>query len=153
MFKPTYLTKKQKGVLEDLFSTSLTVQEILEKWKVRRPTYDRWHSQDLFAAEFKRRLKLMRNESDLIFARYSVEVAMKLVSLTAAQKDEIARKACLDVINHYNRKPKTRFMKKPQIESKPKTLPPDVASRMLAFLTEEKKRPACPSKPSAGGSA
>ena len=112
MLKSKYLTKKQKGVLEDLFSGSLTVQEVLEKWYVTRRTYFRWHAQEFFAAEFKRLMNLVHSESDLICARYSAQVAMKLVSLTVAEKDEIARKACMNVINHPSRKTKNQIVAK-----------------------------------------
>jgi len=138
MLKSKFLTKKQKRVLEDLFSTTFTVQEVLEKWKVKKTTYHRWHSQEFFASEYKRLLKLIRSESELIFARYSAEVALKLVSLTAAEKDEIARKACMDVINHPRYKVKKEFIKKPPEEETHEPLPPEVASRLLAALAAEK---------------
>ncbi|MGA2323327.1 MAG: hypothetical protein ABSG22_05720 [Sedimentisphaerales bacterium] len=140
MLKSKYLTKKQKGVLEDLFSGPLTVQEVLEKWKVTRRTYFRWHAQEFFSSEFKRLLNLVHSESELICARYSAEVAMKLVSLTVAEKDEIARKACMNVINHPSRKTKNQIATKnlPIPEETYPPLPPEVASRLLAALANEK---------------
>ena len=139
MLKSKYLSKKQRGVLEDLFSGGLTVQEVLEKWKVTRRTYYRWHAQEFFAAEFKRLMNLTRCESELIFARYAADVAAKLVNLTFAEKDEIARKACMDVINYPNRRAKNHVESKklPITEPEPEPLPPEVASRLLAALANE----------------
>ncbi len=139
MLKSKYLTKKQKGVLEDLFSAGLNVQEILEKWKVTRQTYYRWHAQPFFAAEFKRLLNLAQSECELILARYAAAVAMKLVSLSAAEKEETARKACMDVIVNYDRKIKRKSGIDPKpIEEPLIDLPPQVASKMLALLAGEK---------------
>jgi predicted DNA-binding protein YlxM (UPF0122 family) len=138
MLKSKYLTKKQKGVLEDLFLGGLDVQEILEKWKVTRRTYYRWHAQPFFAAEFKRLLDLAHSQCELVLARYAADVAMKLVSLSAAEKEETARKACMDVIVNYDRKIK----RKSENEAKPTEeplidLPPEVAGKMLALLAGE----------------
>jgi histone H3/H4 len=136
--KPKYLTKRQKGVLEDLFSGVLNEQEILEKWKVRRRTYHKWHGQEFFAAEFKRLLKLAQSQSELIFARYAADVAAKLVSLAGTEKEDIARKACMYVINHPDRKGKNlvEIKELPETEPLPE-LPPEVASRLLAALAGE----------------
>ena len=139
MLKSKFLTKKQKGVLEDLFYGTLTVQEVLEKWRVTRRTYFRWHAQEFFASEFKRLMGLVHSESELICARYSAEVAMKLVSLTVAEKDEIARKACMAVTNHPSRNVKTQIVAKnlPIPEEPLPELPPEVQSKLLAFLADD----------------
>ena len=140
MVKSKYLTGNQRAVLADLFSGKFTVQEVLDKRKVTRRTYYRWHGQECFAAEFKRLLELSRNEYQLVFAHYAPDIAMKLVSLTTADKDETARKACMDVIANHDRKIKH----KSENETKPKEEPlidlsPEVASKMLALLAEEKR--------------
>jgi hypothetical protein len=139
MLKSKYLTKRQKGVLEDLFSGSLTVQEVLEKWRVTRRTYFRWHAQEFFASEFKRLLSIVHSESELICARYSAEVAMKLVSLTVAEKEEVARKACMAVINHPSRKTINQIVTKnmPAPEEPLPEIPPEVQSKLLAFLADD----------------
>ena len=139
MLKSKYLTKKQKGVLEDLFSGGLNVQEILEKWKVTRRTYYRWHAQPFFAAEFKRLLNLAQSRCELILARYTADVAMKLVSLSAAEKEETARKACMDVIVNHDRKVKHKSKDENNAIEEPLIdLSPEVAGKMLALLAGEK---------------
>jgi predicted DNA-binding protein YlxM (UPF0122 family) len=135
-----YLTEKQRGVLADLFSGRFTVQEVLEKRKVTRRTYYRWHAQEYFAAEFKRLLELTRNEYQLIFAHYAPDIAMKLVTLTTADKDETARKACMDVIANHDRKIKHKSENESNAIEEPLIdLSPEVASKMLALLAEEKR--------------
>jgi membrane carboxypeptidase/penicillin-binding protein len=138
MLYSKYLTKRQRGVLVDLFSGKFTEREVLEKRKVTRRTYHRWHAQEYFAAEYKRLLELVRSESQLVFARYSSDIAMKLVTLAAAEKEETARKACMDVIvNHDNKtKLKGKNDSKPIEEPLPE-LPPEVASRLLAALAND----------------
>ena len=76
-------------------------EEVLKKRRVRRRTYRRWHTMANFTAEYKRRLKQAKLEGERIMAKYSNVAASKLVELTQSKKEEIARKASLDVINHF----------------------------------------------------
>jgi hypothetical protein len=142
MLKPKYLTKKQKSVLEDLFSNRLDLQEVLEKWKVKRQTYYKWHAQEYFAAQFNLRLNLAQREPEVIFARYASNVAERLVGLTVSEKAETARKACMDVITHPDRKAKKQSESKTlPVEEPPGPLPQEVASRLFAALADEKLIP------------
>ena len=139
MSKGKYLNKKQSGVLTDLFTGQLDEEEVLEKWKVMRATYSRWHKTANFAAEYKKRLKQANRKSELIIARFAPVAASKLVELTQSEKEETARKACLDVINHSRGKAKKSSDGKepPEAEQRPK-LSPEKASRLLAALAAEK---------------
>jgi hypothetical protein len=133
-----YLTTTQRRVIDDLFAGQLSEDDVLKKWHVTRRTYCRWHEQEIFAAEFNRRLKLSHRQTELIFANWASSVAAKLVNLTDAEKEETARKACMDVINHPDRKAKNQSEnKKPPEEEPLPELPPEVASRLLAALADD----------------
>ena len=138
MLRSMYLSKKQRGVLDDLFSGKFSTQEVLEKWKVTRRLYGRWHEQPFFAAEYNRLINLTNRESELILACCTANVASRLVNLADSEKAETARKACMDIITHPDRKAKLE-PKNPPPAKEPKSLPPEVASRLLTFLTDEKE--------------
>jgi hypothetical protein len=135
MSKVKHLWSRQLGVLNDLFTGQIEEEEVLKKWRVTRQTYVRWHTMANFTAEYKRRLKQAKLEGERILARYSSTAASKLVELTQSEKEEIARKASLDVIHYFRRKPKSRSAgkKEPEAEKLP-DLPPEKASRLLAAL-------------------
>jgi hypothetical protein len=135
MSKVKHLWSRQLGVLNDLFTGQIEEEEVLKKWRVARQTYVRWHTMANFTAEYKRRLKQAKLEGERILARYSSTAASKLVELTQSEKEEIARKASLDVIHYFRRKPKGRSAgkKEPEAEKLP-DLPPEKASRLLAAL-------------------
>jgi hypothetical protein len=141
MFHSAYLSNKQKHVLEDLFSGSSTTEDVLDKWKVTRRTYHKWHSQEFFSSEFKRLLALRRLESELVLAHYYPEVAAKLVNLTCAEKEETARKACSDIIKLPRPKAESRIDDKCRLEEENlPELSPELASRLLAVIADERKR-------------
>ncbi len=133
------LCPKQLNVLEDLFSCELDEEEVLKKWKVRQRTYQNWHLMENFAAEYKRRLKQVRRKSELIIARFAPAAAGKLVQLTQSDKEETARKACLDIINQINPKPKKKSTRK-ETQKEEKKLSPELTSKLLTALTENDKK-------------
>jgi len=133
------LSRKQLAVIDDLFAGELAEQAILNKYKIKRSTYNQWLADENFEAELTRRIKTTKLMSKVLIAKFSVVAAAKLVQLTESEKEETARKACLDII----------FLpdlgdKKDQSEEtnddgeKLPELSDETASRLLAALAEEK---------------
>ncbi|MGA2070076.1 MAG: hypothetical protein ABSG97_01900 [Sedimentisphaerales bacterium] len=127
------LTKKQLAVIEDLFVGELEEQQILEKHKIDRRTYDKWLAEENFAGEFDRRIKSAHRRGELIIARFANVAAAKLVQLTESENQETSRKACLDVINYLRQKAEPVSDDQPEAEKLP-DLSPELASRLLAAL-------------------
>jgi hypothetical protein len=100
MFQQESLTEQQKGVLEDIFFSKLTIQEILERRQIDRYVYCQWFTDELFAIEYNKTLALLHLESKLVFARYTSKIAEKMISLAMEEDEKIALEACRDVINH-----------------------------------------------------
>lgn len=136
MFQSNCLSEQQKGVLEDLFFSTLTVREVLEKWQVDRWVYCKWLTEELFSLEFTRTLELLRLESKLVLARYSSQIAAKMVSLAMEEDSEIARQACMDVITHPDFKDSIADARPDKQEELP-PLPPKLASKLLAALADD----------------
>ena len=78
-------------------------------------------------------LELLRLESKLVLARYSSQIAMKMVSLTMEEDNEIARQACMDVINHPDFKAANdaKIGHEMDKEEEPPEVPPELASKWL----------------------
>jgi len=136
-----YLSQRQLTVLDDLFNSELDEQAVLDKHKVRRSTYDRWLADKIFAERFKQYVNGLKRQSELLMAKYSCLAAAKLVELTASDKAETARKACLDIISV----PKIVNSRDEQTDKAPKESSQQVeqlsdatASRLLTALAEEK---------------
>jgi len=141
MARRKYLSQRQLTVLDDLFNSNLDEQGVLDKHKVRRSTYDRWLADELFAERVERYVNGLKRRSGLLMARYSCLAAAKLVELTASDKAETARKACLDIISQ----PQIAADRGEQPDKSPKEsdkhveqLSDATASRLLVALAEEK---------------
>jgi len=141
MDKKIKLTKRQLAVIEDLFAGELDEQAVLDKHKVSRNLYNRWLKDADFAGEFDQRIEGAFRQSAALIARYAPLAAAKLVQLTESDKEETARKACLDIISM----PWLSAAKKPlapsgpgPAESPPQSeLSDQTASRLLAAMAEE----------------
>lgn len=137
MAKQRYLNQRQLTVLDDLFNSELDEQAVLDKHKVRRSTYERWLADKLFAERFNRYVNSIRRRSELLMAKYSCLAAAKLVGLTASEKAETARRACLDIINQPKVATEAERIEK-NCDKQAELLSDATASRLLAALAEEK---------------
>jgi hypothetical protein len=137
MGKYKYLNPKQLAVLDDLFNSDLDEQGVLDKHGVRRSTYENWLANELFAGRFNRYVDNVRRRSELLIAKYRCLAAAKLVELTASEKGETARKACLDIISQPKIKTETEVPEKDS-DKQAEQLTGAQASRILAVLAEEK---------------
>jgi len=99
MAKRKKLSKKQLAVMDDMFTAELDEQAVLEKHKVSRNVYNRWLADGLFVSEFDRRIMSAHRQSAALIARYAPLAVAKLVQLTELDKEETARKACMDIIS------------------------------------------------------
>ena len=140
MKKKKNLTKRQLAVIEDLFAGELEEQEVLDRHKVSRNTFNKWLSDQRFIEQFNNRIAQAYHQSELIIARYARLAALKLIELTESDKDETARKACLDIITRNSISPRLYAEGLNPEQSTPPVdkLSPQTASRLLAVLAEEK---------------
>ena len=137
MGKRKNLTKKQLAIIEDLFAGELDEQAVLDKHKVSSNLYNRWLADKRFAEQFNECIARAYRQSELIIARYAPLAAAKLVQLTESDKEETARKACLDIISFPRLAP--QFSGGPSTDSQvPPDLPAETAGRLLAALAEER---------------
>ena len=96
--KARYLTKKQLDFLDDLFKYD-DEKSVLVKHGVSERIYSNWRGSGEFSAEFRRRVEVLENQTKLLLVKYKAYAAAKLVELTQSDKEETARKACLDIIS------------------------------------------------------
>lgn len=136
MSKSKSLTKRQLAVIEDLFDGQLDEPAALEKHKVKPSLYNKWLNDQRFAEALEQRIARSYRAGQIVLARYTTTAASKLVALTECEKEETARKACLDIIT-----PSTATKQRPGPQQPATTaetkLSPEMASRILEVLAEE----------------
>lgn len=136
------LSKKQVAVIDDLFGGDLDEQAVLEKHKVNRNIYNRWLADDLFVSEFDSRVMSAHRQSAVLIAKYAPLAAAKLVQLTESDKEETARKACMDIISLPALLDK-RVVQSGELQASetklPQQLTEQAAGRLLAALAQEER--------------
>ena len=138
-----HLSNKQRAVIEDMFKNGLSEHEVLEKYKIYPYRYRNWLKNGLFAQELDNRIEAARRQSELAMARWLPLATERLAQLTISEKDETARKACLDIISLHTLEAEQKTAQNAQtVQAKEiKPLPPEVASKLLAALVEIEKNP------------
>ncbi|UCD53109.1 MAG: hypothetical protein JSW27_10790 [Phycisphaerales bacterium] len=141
MPKEKKLTRRQRAVIEDLFMAEMDEQDVLDKHKVSRALYSRWLADERFIAYLEWKMAQAYRSGRLILARYATVAAGKLVALTDCEKEETARKACLDIITLDN----PTLTASPnaasdQSDTGPAELPPETARRILAALAQQEPK-------------
>ncbi len=132
------LSNRQLAVIDDLFACELDEQAILAKHKIKRGTYNQWLADGNFRAELNRRIDGARLLSEVLMARYSVIAAAKLVRLTESEKEETARRACLDIIGFPRPAEAKDKLPEENAGDEPR-LSDETAGKILAALAEEEK--------------
>ena len=136
-------SKRQLAVIDDLFDGKMDEQEILEKHNLSISVFRKWLSSDNFIAELGRRTEAARRQSEMIIARFAPAAAAELVALTECEKEDVRRKACLDIITAAGSNPASAIAAEsgPAVGNIEKTtapawLSPQLASRLLAVMAE-----------------
>lgn len=131
------LSRRQLDVIDELCEGEMSEAKVLAKYGVSHAIYRRWLSMGAFAEEMEFRIGAARRQSQLIMAKYAPAVAAKLIQLTESEKEETARKACLDIIQM----PATVSdqYKKPEPSSNEINLTPETATRILEALAKQTK--------------
>ncbi len=136
------LKKRQLAVIDDLFTGELGEQAVLDKHKVSRNVYNRWLAEGLFVSELDRRIISAYRQSAALIAKYAPLAAAKLVQLTESDKDETARKACMDIISLQAlldkriTQPSEAQITEPDTLNRSRQLSEATASRLLAALAD-----------------
>jgi len=130
--KAKRLSARQLAVIDELFAGEDSEKDVLARCKVSRKLYGRWLADEAFTAELDRRVTEAYRRSALLIARHAPTAADRLLKLTKCEKEETARKACLDIISPPGSNPTTTAAETSPTDS-PK-LSPETAGKLLAVL-------------------
>ena len=128
------LTKRQRAVIEDLFADQANERDVLDRHNVSAALYDRWLGDERFRQCVEERIARAYRQARLILARNAPQAAQKLIELTKCRKEDLARRACLDIIAP---PAATRLKEAPPADAAnvpAAELPPETATRLLAAL-------------------
>jgi hypothetical protein len=132
------LTRRQWAVIDDLFAGDLEETGLLEKHNVKRREYERWLADERFTEQLEQRIAHAFRQSRIILARNAPKAADKLVELTAGEKGETTRRACLDIIAlHAGQSLPADTPQMPAFPAVP-GLTPEMAGRLLAALARDR---------------
>jgi len=132
------LNSRQVAVVDDLFAGDIDEAGVLQKHQLSRSVYRKWLADEVFTAELDLRIESAMRQSKMIIARFAPVAAFKLVRLTDCEKEETARKACIDIISTQAQTSPENDARDDEKPGPPTTvLSAETASKMLQLLAEE----------------
>jgi len=132
---------RQLAVIADFFAGDLPQAQILTKHRVSQQTYRAWQFDPDFTDEMEWRIAAAHRESAAVIARVAPVAAQRLVELTKSPKQEIARRACLDIIalgKVGSGKPPPAVR---DSDTRGPAMTPETASKILAALADATESP------------
>lgn len=130
------LNKKQFDVIEDLCLGNLEEYEIIEKYKLTKRIYHKWMADSAFINEVESRIRSSRLKSRLLMAKCTGIAAVKLVELTQNEKEETARKACVDIISMPIERNRIEPTSQTDNEKSRQIIAPELAGKLLEVLAK-----------------
>lgn len=111
--------------------------KVLERYEIEPETFDKLLNSPKFILQVSNRIGLSIIRSKLLIAQYAQVATAKLIHLTDCEKEETARKACLDVITLATKQSDATIQKEEVSEivnSANQPITDEQASKMLAVL-------------------
>ena len=130
----TKLNKKQRDFLDEILNNRSSVELASDKLNISSDCLCKWFASPEFTEELARRLELIIKRADMLISQNRLTAAEKLINLTSCEKEETARKACLDIleltatITDKNHKPQQK-------------IDPKLAAKLLSILAESENNP------------
>jgi hypothetical protein len=134
------ITQKQRAVLDEIFDTGLSETDAATKHGIDAATYRRWLKDETYQNEMQLYIESAQRQGRLLIARHCAFAAAKLVGLANSDKEETARKACLDIIGAFMaQQPKAQAPNSDDSEQQTDlNIPPEKAERILEILAGKK---------------
>ncbi len=116
-------------------------EQTLERHEIEPEDFDKLLNNPKFVLQVSNRIGLSIIRTKLLIAQFSQTATAKLIQLMDSDKEETARKACLDVITLATKQSDATIQKEKAAQiieeaNTPAELTGDQASRMLAVLSE-----------------
>lgn len=132
--KVNKLTKCQQNFIDELFKSGSDEASVCAKNNISDTLYRRWLNQKAFTDELIFRGGCARRASRILLTQYLTVAAAKLVALTGSDKEETARRACLDILSLNDTK--TASDDEIPTETPALNISPQTASKLLKVLAE-----------------
>lgn len=129
------LTKRQLNFIDELFTSGGDETAAGKRCNLSPVLYHKWLSTKAFADEIARRSDLAKQASKILLSQYLTVAAAKLVALTGSDKEETARKACLDILSLNS--DEAAVDEETTAESPLPKISPQTASKLLKVLAED----------------
>lgn len=134
------LRSRQRRLANNLFDLNLSCRQALKKSQVSERIFTAWLADNWFSDLVDKRSRAAVQISRMLLSRNAAKAAEQLTELMNSDKEETARKACLDVLTAANEINinETGQDAEQTHKQQPCGFDQEVAAKVLQVVTEEK---------------
>ncbi|MFA6187342.1 MAG: hypothetical protein WC770_09085 [Phycisphaerae bacterium] len=140
MKEANIVTTRQLQVIDELFASGGNENAVLQKFSISPEKWKRWRTQQPFNRAIEAKMKALNQHGQMLLLQHSSWASARLLELCNSDKDEVSRKACLNVLQLNNETVEKNTLpesEEPQTNEEEKMpFTDEQASRMLAILAE-----------------
>jgi cystathionine beta-lyase/cystathionine gamma-synthase len=137
--EPNFITDRQLHAIDELFASGGDENAVLRKFSISLSKWKRWRSQQPFNKALEAKMKTLNQNGQMLLLQHSSLASARLLELCNSQKEEVSRKACLNVLQlNSETVEKNTSLENSQSNEPEKThLTTEQASKILAVLSED----------------
>ena len=135
------VTTRQLRAIDEMFASGGDENAVLRKLSISPEKWNRWRSQRHFNKALEAKMKTLNQNGQMLLLQHSSWVSARLLELCNSEKEEVSRKACLNVLQlNSETVEKNTSTENAQTNEEEKThLTDEQASKILAVLAESKQ--------------
>lgn len=126
------INSRQRRFLNEILDKRVPIDNAIEIVGIDERLLCAWFATPAFLEELARRIEFITKRADMLISQHRLTAVEKLVTLTSCEKEETARKACLDIIELTTEKNTQQ-----QTEPTPQ-LSPELAAKLLSIIADSK---------------
>jgi hypothetical protein len=130
------ITTRQLRAIDEFFAANGDENEVLKNFSISPARWKRWQTQQPFNRAFEAKMSALNRQGQVILLQNTSWVTARLLELCNSPKEEVSRKACLNVLQLNNETIEKNITPETD-EPRQTNLTHEQAAKILAVLSED----------------
>ncbi|MFA6176247.1 MAG: hypothetical protein WC765_06690 [Phycisphaerae bacterium] len=131
------VTNRQLQAIDELFVSGGNENAVLQKFSISLSKWKRWRSQQPFSRALEAKMKTLNQNGQMLLLQHSSLASARLLELCNSEKEEVSRKACLNVLQLNSETVEKIPLQQDDAGDTKTNLTDEQAEKILAVLSED----------------
>jgi hypothetical protein len=141
------VTNRQLLAIDELFASGGDKNAVLQKFSISPEKWKRWRTQQPFNRALEAKMKTLNQNGQMLLLQHSSWASARLLELCNSEKEEVSRKACLNVLQLNSETIEKIPPQQDDAEDTKTNLTDEQAAKLLAVMADPSFRSDMSSRP------